>query len=50
MTTKSPHSWSMLDEPGFEGMRAATAAAALGALANDRSIDLVFSDVMMPAG
>jgi signal transduction histidine kinase/ActR/RegA family two-component response regulator len=40
----------MLDELGFEVVRAATAAAALGALANGRSIDLVFSDIMMPGG
>ena len=35
---------------GFEVDRAASAAAALGALANGRSIDLVFSDIMMPGG
>jgi CheY-like chemotaxis protein len=40
----------MLDELGFEVVRAATAAAALGALANGRSVDLVFSDIMMPGG
>ncbi|KQV38910.1 MULTISPECIES: ATP-binding protein [unclassified Rhizobium] len=40
----------MLDELGFEVTRAATAAAALGALANGRSIDIVFSDIMMPGG
>jgi CheY-like chemotaxis protein len=31
-------------------VRAATAAAALGALANGRQVDLVFSDIMMPGG
>jgi signal transduction histidine kinase/ActR/RegA family two-component response regulator len=40
----------MLDELGFEVVRAATAAAALGALANERAVDLVFSDIMMPGG
>lgn len=40
----------MLDELGFEVVRAASAAAALGALANGRSVDLVFSDIMMPGG
>ncbi|WP_260693311.1 ATP-binding protein [Rhizobium leguminosarum] len=40
----------MLDELGFEVVRAATAAAALGALANNRAVDLVFSDIMMPGG
>jgi signal transduction histidine kinase/CheY-like chemotaxis protein len=40
----------MLNELGFEVVRAATAAAALGALANGRRIDLVFSDIMMPGG
>ncbi|WP_246715670.1 ATP-binding protein [Rhizobium sp. BK512] len=40
----------MLDELGFEVVRAATASAALGALANGRSVDLVFSDIMMPGG
>ncbi|MBP2561914.1 signal transduction histidine kinase/ActR/RegA family two-component response regulator [Neorhizobium galegae] len=40
----------MLDELGFQVVRAATAAAALGALANGRTVDLVFSDIMMPGG
>jgi len=40
----------MLHQLGYNVMRAATAAAALGALANGRPIDLVFSDVMMPGG
>jgi CheY-like chemotaxis protein len=30
--------------------RASTAAAALGALANGRPVDIVFSDIMMPGG
>jgi signal transduction histidine kinase len=40
----------MLDQLGFQVIRAESAAAALGALANGRSVDLVFSDVMMPGG
>ncbi|CAA9251956.1 MAG: Sensory box sensor histidine kinase/response regulator [uncultured Craurococcus sp.] len=40
----------MLVALGFEATRAASAAAALGALADGRGIDLVFSDVMMPGG
>ena len=40
----------MLEQLGFEVTRAASAAAALGALANNRKVDLVFSDVMMPGG
>ena len=40
----------MLDELGFEVMRAESAAAALGALANGRAVDLVVSDIMMPGG
>jgi CheY-like chemotaxis protein len=40
----------MLEQIGFEVIRTASAAAALGALANSRSIDLVFSDIMMPGG
>jgi signal transduction histidine kinase/ActR/RegA family two-component response regulator len=40
----------MLDELGYEVTRAASAAAALGALANGRHVDVVFSDVMMPGG
>ena len=40
----------MLAELGFQATRAASAAAALGALADGRGIDLVFSDVMMPGG
>jgi signal transduction histidine kinase/CheY-like chemotaxis protein len=40
----------MLEELGYEVTRTASAAAALGALSNDRAIDLVFSDIMMPGG
>jgi PAS domain S-box-containing protein len=40
----------MLSQMGFEVTRAASAAAALGALANGRSVDLVLSDIMMPGG
>ncbi|MBV1799379.1 ATP-binding protein [Siccirubricoccus sp. G192] len=40
----------MLAQLGFEATRAASAAAALGALANGRAVDLVFSDIMMPGG
>jgi len=40
----------MLRQLGLEATRASSAAAALGALANGRAIDLVFSDVMMPGG
>ncbi|HEX6011657.1 MAG TPA: PAS domain-containing protein, partial [Geminicoccaceae bacterium] len=40
----------MLDSLGFEVTRVASAAAALGALADGRAIDIVFSDVMMPGG
>jgi signal transduction histidine kinase/ActR/RegA family two-component response regulator len=40
----------MLDELGYQVVRAATAAAALGALANGRTVDVVFSDIMMPGG
>jgi CheY-like chemotaxis protein len=38
----------MLDQLGYEVTRAASAAAALGALANGRHVDIVFSDIMMP--
>jgi signal transduction histidine kinase/ActR/RegA family two-component response regulator len=37
----------MLAQLGHDVLRTASAAAALGALANDRPIDLVFSDIMM---
>jgi signal transduction histidine kinase/ActR/RegA family two-component response regulator len=40
----------MLVHLGYEVTHAASASAALGALANGRGIDLVFSDVMMPGG
>ncbi|MDB5706161.1 MAG: histidine kinase [Sphingomonas bacterium] len=40
----------MLDQLGYEVTRAASATAALGALANGRAIDILFSDVMMPGG
>jgi signal transduction histidine kinase len=40
----------MLTQLGLKATRASSAAAALGALANGRAIDLVFSDVMMPGG
>jgi PAS domain S-box-containing protein len=38
----------MLQQLGYETVRVASAEAALGALANGRAIDLVFTDVMMP--
>ena len=40
----------MLAQLGLEATRARSAAAALGALADGRTVDLVFSDVMMPGG
>jgi CheY-like chemotaxis protein len=40
----------MLGQLGYQVMRAASAAAALGALADGRAIDLIFSDIMMPGG
>ncbi|QIO32186.1 response regulator [Bradyrhizobium sp. 1(2017)] len=40
----------MLDQLGYQVTRAASAAAALGALADGRTVDLVFSDIMMPGG
>ncbi len=40
----------MLAHLGYQVTNAASAAAALGALANGRGIDIVFSDVMMPGG
>jgi CheY-like chemotaxis protein len=40
----------MFREIGYDVTRAASADAALGALANGRHIDFVFSDVMMPGG
>ncbi|AWL94523.1 MULTISPECIES: ATP-binding protein [Bradyrhizobium] len=40
----------MLGQLGYEVTRAASAAAALGALADGRSVDVIFSDIMMPGG
>ena len=40
----------MLNQLGYEVTRAANAAAALGALADGRPVDVVFSDIMMPGG
>ena len=40
----------MLEQLGYQVIRAASASAALGALANDRRVDVVFSDIMMPGG
>ena len=40
----------MLTSLGFTVIHAASPAAALGALANARSIDIVLSDIMMPGG
>ena len=40
----------MLSFLGFEVVHAASPAAALGALANGRQVDVVFSDIMMPGG
>jgi len=40
----------MIAQLGYEPMRVASANAALGALADGRAIDLVFSDVMMAGG
>jgi CheY-like chemotaxis protein len=40
----------MLKSIGFSVTRVAGAAAALGALANDRPIDALLSDIMMPGG
>jgi len=40
----------MLRGIGYDVVHATSATAALGALADDRRIDLVFSDVMMPGG
>jgi PAS domain S-box-containing protein len=38
----------MIQELGYRATRVSTAEAALGALANGRQVDIVFSDVMMP--
>ncbi|NKQ09933.1 response regulator [Pseudomonas sp. SST3] len=40
----------MLQHLGYSVTHAASAAAALDMLANERNVDLVFSDVMMPGG
>ena len=40
----------MLKSSGYQVTRVASAQAALGALADGRTIDLVFSDIMMPGG
>jgi signal transduction histidine kinase/DNA-binding response OmpR family regulator len=40
----------MLDAIGYDVTHVTTPAAALGALANGRTFDCVFSDVMMPGG
>ncbi len=40
----------MLRDLGYEVIHCSSAAAALGALANARHIDLMFSDIMMPGG
>ena len=40
----------MLAQLGYKVTRAASAEAALGALADERQVDIVFSDVMMPGG
>ncbi|MBW8709211.1 MAG: response regulator [Alphaproteobacteria bacterium] len=40
----------MLSELGFDVVRTANAAAALGALADGRHVDVVLSDIMMPGG
>jgi CheY-like chemotaxis protein len=40
----------MIGQLGYDVTRVANAAAALGALANGRIVDIVFSDVMMPGG
>ena len=38
----------MINQLGYDTTRVASAEAALGALADRRSVDIVFSDVMMP--
>ena len=40
----------MLGQLGYDVTRASSAAAALGALADGRPIDLIFTDIMMPGG
>jgi CheY-like chemotaxis protein len=43
-------SGELLSSLGFSVIHVSSAAAALGALANSRQIDLVVSDIMMPGG
>ena len=40
----------LLNSIGFAVTHVVSAEAALGALANDRQVDLVLSDIMMPGG
>ena len=40
----------MLSSLGFSVIHVSSPAAALGALANGRSVDIVLSDIMMPGG
>jgi CheY-like chemotaxis protein len=40
----------MLGQLGYKVIHAASSVAALGALANARIGDLMFSDIMMPGG
>jgi signal transduction histidine kinase/ActR/RegA family two-component response regulator len=40
----------MLDQLGYDVEHVANASSALGALRNDRTVDLVFADIMMPGG
>jgi CheY-like chemotaxis protein len=40
----------MIDQLGYEVIRVANGQAALGALADGRAVDVVFSDIMMPGG
>jgi two-component system, cell cycle response regulator CpdR len=41
---------SMLEEPGCETLTARSATNALGQLARDEGIDILFTDVNMPGG
>ena len=49
-TEVSALSKEMLASLGFTVIHVSSAEAALGALANDRDVDLVLSDIMMPGG
>jgi PAS domain S-box-containing protein len=40
----------MIDQLGYDVIRVANGPAALGALADGRAVDIVFSDIMMPGG